>query len=377
MAISIDWPNKVIFVPKADMLQVQSSPTEIRQLDLNEFRLTLRALEDDDGGMPFERTHQHNTTVTVGGVTLARVVEIINDYTVTFEDGQYAVNLVNANSNVGDRVNVNQVSVRSANSAGLVNLNELRSTAYTGGYGFGVHVDPDRGTDNNVYPYGTRATPCKTEQNFMDLTDSLGVRNVYVVRSLVLQLSHSHHEHIFYGDSPQAVNVHCDAPSDVSNCKFQDLYVTGKLDSGNIIERCIVGSITNANGFLYESGLLGPITISGNTSIENCFIAPTAPGQEVILDFDGQAVSVIVGDWAAGRILVKNMVTGSFLGVTGAGGVVSIDPSCTGGDLAYGGSSQLEEDNIDLLDSVNHANNAAQVWEHSNALSFSTFLGVK
>ena len=62
----------------------------------------------------------HNTTVTVGGVTLARVIEIINDYVVEFEDGQYAVNLIGANSNVADRTVVNQVSVRAANSAGLV-----------------------------------------------------------------------------------------------------------------------------------------------------------------------------------------------------------------------------------------------------------------
>ena len=53
-------------------------------------------------------------------VTRGRVVEIINGYTVTFEDGQYAVNLTGANSNISDVANVNQVSIRAANSAGLV-----------------------------------------------------------------------------------------------------------------------------------------------------------------------------------------------------------------------------------------------------------------
>lgn len=121
MAISVDWGTRVIFVPKADTTLVQSAPQEIRVLDLNIFRLALKALEDDEG-ITYPDTHQHNQPVTVGGVTLARVVEIINQYTVTFEDGQYAVNLVGANSNVSDQLNVNQVSVRSANSAGLVNV---------------------------------------------------------------------------------------------------------------------------------------------------------------------------------------------------------------------------------------------------------------
>jgi len=48
------------------------------------------------------------------------VVEIINGYTVTFEDDSYAVNLVGANSNIADVVNLNTVSVRAANSAGLI-----------------------------------------------------------------------------------------------------------------------------------------------------------------------------------------------------------------------------------------------------------------
>ncbi len=123
MAITIDWGAKVINVPKADMTLVSSSPFEIRELDINTFRLALRDLEDNVEGVPFIITHNHNTTVTVGGVTLARVVEIINGYTVTFEDGSYAVNLVGANSNIGDVVNLNSVSVRAANSAGLTELN--------------------------------------------------------------------------------------------------------------------------------------------------------------------------------------------------------------------------------------------------------------
>jgi hypothetical protein len=126
MAISINWDTKVISVPKADMDLIQTVPFEVRELDLNTFRLVLKDLEDNEDGMTFLHTHNHNPPVSVGGVTLGRVVEIINGYTVTFEDGNYAVNLVGGNSNVSDVVNLNMVAVRSANSAGLVD-----STAIT------------------------------------------------------------------------------------------------------------------------------------------------------------------------------------------------------------------------------------------------------
>ena len=117
MALSVNWNTKVIFVPKADLTLV--GPGEVYDLDLDEFRLELKSIEAGEG-IPFLDTHRHNTEVTVAGTTLARVVEIINGYTVTFEDGQYAVNLVGANSNVADVTNVNQVSVRPQNSAGLI-----------------------------------------------------------------------------------------------------------------------------------------------------------------------------------------------------------------------------------------------------------------
>lgn len=120
MAISINWGTKVIYVPKNDTSLVDSGPPEIRALDINIFRLALKDLEDDEEGIPYLDTHNHYPPVTVGGVTLARVVEIINGYTITFEDGSYAVNLTGANSNIADVTNLNSVSIRSANSAGLV-----------------------------------------------------------------------------------------------------------------------------------------------------------------------------------------------------------------------------------------------------------------
>lgn len=118
--ITVYWGTRIIFVPKSEMTLIQQTPTEIRELNINTFRLALKDLEDNADGMIFPNTHSHNTEVSLGGVTFARLIEIINDYTVTFEDGNYAVNLVGANSNIGDRVNVNRVSVRSSNSAGLI-----------------------------------------------------------------------------------------------------------------------------------------------------------------------------------------------------------------------------------------------------------------
>lgn len=123
MAITIDYSGLayIINVPQADL--TPTADPNVFNLDVDWFRLQLKDIEDGVVGQIFPDTHIHNTEVTLGGVTFARVFEVIAPYTVTFEDGQYAVNLIGANNNIADKVNLNQVSVRSNNSAGLVNLN--------------------------------------------------------------------------------------------------------------------------------------------------------------------------------------------------------------------------------------------------------------
>ena len=99
MAISVDWGTKVITVPQADLTLITGT---LYELDTDTFRLALKALEDDEYGMAHDDTHTHNTEVTVAGVTYARFIEIINGYSVTFENGSYSVRLAGSNNNIFD-----------------------------------------------------------------------------------------------------------------------------------------------------------------------------------------------------------------------------------------------------------------------------------
>lgn len=118
MAISVHWPSGVITVNKADMTEI--TPNVLYELDVNAFRLELKALEDAaDEGMPWPRTHnQLTSTYDISGITYDRAIQIIPPYTVEFEDGQYVVNTTGANHNIADRLVANQVSVITNNAAG-------------------------------------------------------------------------------------------------------------------------------------------------------------------------------------------------------------------------------------------------------------------
>jgi hypothetical protein len=122
VAISINWATQVITVPKADTTLVSTGPPEIRSYNVGDtFRASLLAEEDNEIGITYPKTHRHLTEVTVSGITYARVVEIINGYTVEFEDGTYVVRLSGANHNLADVLVPNNVSIVVGNAAGLIN----------------------------------------------------------------------------------------------------------------------------------------------------------------------------------------------------------------------------------------------------------------
>lgn len=118
MAITVDYLTQVINVPQADLTFVSGT---LYELDTEAFRLILHGIQDSEEGIAFDDFFRHNTEVTVAGTTYARTIEIINGYTVQFEDGQYAVRLVGSNNNIFDEGVLvrNQVSVIPTNSAGL------------------------------------------------------------------------------------------------------------------------------------------------------------------------------------------------------------------------------------------------------------------
>jgi hypothetical protein len=119
MSISVTWPTGVIYVPQSYLTNLGGG---VYELDVDQFRLDLKDLEDDDQGMGWLDTHRHNTESTLSGVTYARQVEIINGYTVEFENGSYTVVCVGANHNLGDVKVVNSVSLIIGNSAGLITV---------------------------------------------------------------------------------------------------------------------------------------------------------------------------------------------------------------------------------------------------------------
>jgi hypothetical protein len=123
MPPSVNWSTQRITIPQSDLTLVSGV---LYELDVDEFRLDLKDIEDGEEGIAFPDTHRHNTQVTLSGVTYARTFEVINGYTVEFEDtgSPYTVRCIGANHNLADVfvAGTTEVSLIIGNSAGLITV---------------------------------------------------------------------------------------------------------------------------------------------------------------------------------------------------------------------------------------------------------------
>ena len=107
MAYSVDWLTKIVTVPKADLTLVSASP-EIYELDVNDFWLEIHDIQDDFVAVGQDQIMTANAPTSFA----PRGVDVVNGYSIEFEDGQYTVQLKSANSTIQNNAVQNQVSIR-------------------------------------------------------------------------------------------------------------------------------------------------------------------------------------------------------------------------------------------------------------------------
>lgn len=343
MALSIDRLTNVIFVPKADLQLVQATPTEIRQLDINAFRLELKDIEDEPDGITYTDTHRHVQPISIGGVTLARVVEILEPYTITFEDGNYQVNLVGANSNIADRTNLNQVGIRSANSAGLTFSQEIENQSYNGK----ISIDTLDGLSGTQYPRGTPSDPVDNWTDAVTIANRLKFESFRLSHTLILPVASTLDGFTIEGSNVvDSVVVLQDGTT--NSLDLVDLTFTGNCGTGYFVaRRCILGTLTNFEGGLFECVLNGQITLSGamsgtaDISFMNCVSG--YPGDTpFILDCNGFDGDIQFRNWSGG-LVVRNFSGGGSMSIDVSQGNVTIEPSCTAGQILVRGIAQITD----------------------------------
>lgn len=344
MAISIDYSTFVITIPKADLLVVQTTPSEIRQLNIDLFRTELGQNQASVDGMPFPRNHVHTAPLTISGVTLSRVVEVLAPYTITFEDGLYNVNIVGGNSNIADRVNKNQVGVNTANSAGLQDPFALQS----GAFGGEVTIDVVGGLTGTAFPVGTNSFPSSNLADALSIAVSRGIGTFKVVGNLTLTSGDYSNGYIFRGDGPETASITLQSAANLTNCTFKEVTISGVMDGNNAIRECEVNAITMFQGSIHNSGITGPVALApGNTTeLINCYseVAGGGPGAFPYIDMGGATGSdLLIRNWSGG-LGIKNLNNaGAEASIDMLSGRVTVDSDVVAGSISIRGIADVTD----------------------------------
>jgi hypothetical protein len=345
--ISVDWGTQVIFIPKSYTQFVSFGTFEIRQLDIDQFRLDLKTLEAGMVGIPHLRTHTHNTTVEVGGVTLARVVNIVNGYTITFEDGSYGVNLVGANSNIADVTNLNSVQIRSANSAGLTFSEEINNQSYLGAR---VYVNTvGFGLPGTQFPRGTPTSPV---DNWGDANIIAVTRNFdsYNLEGDITFTNDDLSSTNWYGVSPiTAIFNSVGSTLPIIDSTFQRVTVTGSFSGLTSYVDCTLGGqygFDGFNGAAYNCGLATDIVLESgdlNTVMFRDCYSSIAGTQTPIIECSEITNTGVNFRGYNGGLQINGFGDTNNMSLDISTGAVIIDSTCTGGTIVVRGVATLED----------------------------------
>jgi len=334
--ISVHWPTSIIQVPKYAMQLTQSNPTEIWKLDLDSFRLALRDLEDEPEGMTWLKTHNHTTETVLGGLSFARVVEILTPYTITFENAIYSVDLLGANSNVGDKVNPNQVSVRAYNSAGLLSSQDIEYASFNGGVTIDV-INGEAGTTGGI---GKPNRPVNNVPDAMLIASVRGLTKLYIIGDITFTTGDNIDNMIVVGESTNKSLITILDAANTPDCEFENGTITGILDGGTIFNNCNVGNVTYVNGTMESCGLYGTIALAGSTDaiFKNCSVVD--PNDTPIIDMGGTGQDATFTDWS-GQIEFKNLSSNNKISMQIDGGRIILDSTISDGTIGLYGIGVL------------------------------------
>ena len=347
MAISVDPLTDEIYVPKADLTLIQASP-EVRELDVNAFRLWLLDWEDGEDAIPRPKTHTHNTEVTLAGLTYARIVEVLSPYTVEFEDGQYTVNCVGANHNISDKKVANQVSLIVNNAAGLITNAAIEYSSFNGGVTIDTANASGKAVSGTLFPIGTPQSPVDNIDDAFTIAEFRGFPTFFVVGDLHLTAAVPDlSNYAFIGGGMDRSIITIDPNATVNDCEYRDATVTGTLDGNNRLVDCMIEDLTYVKGIIERCVLSAAvITLDGAEEAHFLDCWSGVPGLSTpTIDLGGSGQALALRNYNGG-IKLQNKTGPEDVSIDLNSGQIIIDSTVTNGDIVCRGIGKLTDNSV-------------------------------
>jgi hypothetical protein len=285
-------------------------------------------------------------------------MEILNGYTIEFDpDGSgtpYVVQVVGGNSNVGDVIQPQPgVSVQVANSAGLQDAESLQAASFDGV----VSLDVTSAFSGTTFPVGTRQNAVNNVADAILIAVDRGINHINVVSSMTFSTGDFSDGYVFQSDNPAVVTATLNPATDVQNCTFRNITVTGTLDGNNTIDRCTAYDINYVNGQMLQTALSGSVTLGGaaQASIFDCWsnVAGGGASQVVTIDMGGVGQDLAVRNFTGGLKLINSTgATSASLDFTS--GRIMLDTTIAAGNFTLRGDAIVTDNSTGTAVVVNN-----------------------
>lgn len=334
MALLLEWSTKIITVPKTELTLVSGTHYTIT---VDYWWQLLREANYDAEGMVFDTMYNSIAPTS----STPRIVEVVNGYTVQFENGLYSVEFINGNTNFRDVEIKNTVSVGTNNTTGFIDPTFLEAGLFTGGLIVVDVINGVSGTDKTPQGgiIGTSQTP---SNNFIDaktIAVNRGLRDFLIINSATIVSVDFSVGYNFVGTTP-FVQLTLATSADMTNCSMTNLTVVGELDGLNVVTRCTIGPVTNLSGFIEKCAFTSTASISGPTFVFECYSQVTGTGHPI---FSVGNNDIGLRD-CHGSFGFADM-TGGVHTIQIEGGRAVLYPTCIGGDVFLRGTPYEITDN--------------------------------
>lgn len=343
MTISVDWADtQIIDVELSDLTLVSGT---VYTFDTDAFRLTLKDLEDDADGMPWPRTHDHNTEVTIFGTTFARQVIILPPYSVRFPDQQISVILQGSNNNIADVANgilvQNQAQVIPTNSAGLTAPGFTDEDRIVLNYLKNINQKIFVNTELVAAGDGSARTPYNNIADALDDAEANGIRELVFLADATLDRNLKNFSVEGLGLAVIDMNG-----QDTTGTTFRDIRVRGASTATNFWS-IIVGGFDDGTSGVFggyiDVNWVGTVTMAaGGVSLFTNVAPAPLPGFTPTFAMPSGAFH----QSSIENLLSDLTLTGfdfalHTLEITMIGGTVTIDNTCTAGTIRIRGTGKV------------------------------------
>lgn len=210
-----------------------------------------------------------------------------------------------------------------------------------------VAVDVVHGIAGTAIGTGTHATPSNNIQDATAIAASLGIEALAIHGALTLVSGDNVSGMVLKGENSITTLLTVDAGANVTNCQFEDLILSNSvLDGYAYIKHCAVHNVSGIEGYVELSMLSGNISLTGtqNTYFVTCKSGCVGLGSVdlPILSLAGTGRHVAFRGYE-GPIKITNSIDpdNTVCIDVSSGATLTIDPSCTAGQVYVGGIANL------------------------------------